>query len=67
MLDGHDIVHREAAPRFKVITRVIGFNLQWGSSAGMMVGRHAPLRLCRDPVVAVMRAADFWNGDNATG
>jgi hypothetical protein len=24
-------------------------------------------RLCRDAVVAVIQAADFWNGDNATG
>jgi hypothetical protein len=23
--------------------------------------------LCRDAVAAVVQAADFWNGDNATG
>ena len=39
MLDGHDIVPWEATPRFKVITRAIGFNLQRGSAAGMTVGR----------------------------
>ena len=37
MLDRHDIVHREAAKRFKVITRVIGFNRQRSSAARMMV------------------------------
>jgi len=69
MLDGHDIVHREATPRFKVITRVIGFNLQRGSAAGMgmMGGGTRRLRLCRDAVVVVVQAADFWNDNNTTG
>ena len=53
MLDGHAIVHREAAPRFKVITRVIGFNLQRGSAAGMMEGFFS------DVILAKHRRQDF--------
>jgi hypothetical protein len=48
MLDGHDIVHWEAAPRFKVITRAIGFNLQWAVPREWRSGGTGRLRLCRD-------------------
>ena len=36
---------------------------EWGESLG---SKRRP-RSCRDAIVAVMQAADFWNGDNATG
>ena len=41
--------------------------IERGGAAGVSVGGTRRLRLCRDAVVAVMQAADFWNGDNATG
>jgi len=34
---------------------------------GVSVGGPRRLRLCRDAIVAVMKAADFWNRNNATG
>ena len=56
--------HRNTNAAEPSMASVTVFKIHGSADVGM---RDARPRLCGDAIVAVVQAADFWHGDNASG